>query len=947
MGLRDRTFSKWPKRLRPRRQQGPAAKPHPLARHHADAWHALSAEATLTALKTDMNGLSEAEAEDRLVRVGRNVLPETPPPSVLTLFLRQFRNPFIYVLLVASLISCLVAEWLDAAFIGAVLLINALIGTVQEWQAQNSAAALRRLLISRVTVIRDAESREIPSTELVPGDLIMLESGMRVPADLRLLQTEGVEIDESALTGESAPVVKRAHALHARETLLAERSNMAFAGTMITHGRATGIVTATAQHSEVGGLAASLSGASTPKPPLVQRMERFTYQLGFALAGIIAIITVAQYLHGTPPSELLLAAIALAVSAIPEGLPVALTVALAVSVNRMARRGVVVRKLMAIEALGSCTVVATDKTGTLTVNQLTVNKLTFPNGDESWTVTGEGAGVEGYITPLGHDGLELDRRLVDRLCRIGLLCNEAYLGRRNGEWIHHGDPVDVALLVLAEKAGLSRVSIAAQLPLLARIAYEPERGFAATLHRDESDPTERCLLCVKGGPERVLSMCSQIATRDGAAELDEVEAGATAASLAREGFRVLALADAQIERDADREFSENDLKGLTLIGFVGIIDPPRPEAKAAIEACHRAGLRVCMVTGDHGETARAVSRAVGIGGDDPRVLTGSDLRTLPAAQASEPLKLIRRTDVFARVEPHQKLDIVQYLQNAGEFVAVTGDGINDAPALANAHVGVAMGLHGTDVARENADVVLTDDNFASLVAGIEEGRIAYQNVRKVIFLLISTGAAEIVLFLLTALTGLPLPLTAVQLLWLNLVTNGVQDVALAFDPAEGREMDRPPRPPKQPIFDGLMIRRVLLSALMMGVLGFLVFGWLIATGSGESTARNVLLLLMVLFENVQAFNSRSETRSILLNQSPFRNPFLFFGILAALLIHLTALYAPPLQLILQTAPIGPLEWAVLIALAIGQLAVVEVEKWARARLKGRSKRAGGQAEHER
>lgn len=924
-----------------RRRRRTASKPHALAQRQAGAWHALPAEAVLTALRTDMNGLTEAEAEDRLVRVGRNVLPETPPPSITALFLRQFRNPFIYVLLVASVISCLVAEWLDAAFIAAVLLINALIGTIQELQAQNSAAALRRLLISRVTVIRDAESRDIPSTELVPGDLIMLESGMRVPADLRLLQTEGFEIDESALTGESAPVVKRAQVVHSEDTLLAERSNMAFAGTMVTHGRATGLVTATAQLTEVGGLAASLSGASTPKPPLVQRMERFTYQLGIALAGIIVVITVVQYLHGTPPSELLLAAIALAVSAIPEGLPVALTVALAISVNRMARRGVVVRKLVAIEALGSCTVVATDKTGTLTVNQLTVNKLAFLDNDESWAVSGEGAGVEGYITPMGHDRIELDRRLVDRLCRVGLLCNEAYLGRRNGEWIHHGDPVDVALLVLAEKAGLNRVNIAAQLPLLARIAYEPERGFAATLHRDEDDADGGCLLCVKGAPERVLSMCSQSATLDGTAELNNAIAAASAASLAREGYRVLALADAQITRGADRELVESDLKGLTLIGFVGIIDPPRAEAKGAIAACRRAGLRVCMVTGDHSETARAVSLAVGIGGDDPRVLTGAELRTLPAGQSSQPHSLLQRTDVFARVEPHQKLDIVRSLQNAGEFVAVTGDGINDAPALANAHVGVAMGLRGTDVARENADVVLTDDNFASLVAGIEEGRIAYQNIRKVIFLLISTGAAEIVLFLLTSLTGLPLPLTAVQLLWLNLVTNGVQDVALAFDPAEGGEMTRPPRPPRQPIFDPLMIQRVALSSLMMGVLGFLVFDWLITSGADEMSARNTLLLLMVLFENVQAFNSRSETRSILLSHSPFRNPFLFFGIVAALLIHVAALYTPPLQLVLQTAPVGPLEWVIVIALAMGQLAVVEGEKWARAYWGKRTNRITG------
>jgi len=918
---------------RVRRRHRKAAGRHPLAVHRLHSWHTLSAEATLGALKSSRTGLSQGEAAERLLRVGPNRLPETPPPGIVVLFVRQFRNPFIYVLLGASAVASAMAEWLDAAFIGAVLLLNAVIGTVQELHAQNSAGALRRLLVSRVTVIRDDESHEVASTDLVPGDVVALESGMRIPADMRLLQSEGVEIDESALTGESQPVVKQAQALHPRDTVLAERSNMAFAGTMVTHGRATGVITATGRYTELGDVAASLSGITSPKPPLLQRMERFTYQLGLALAGIIVFITAAQFAHGAAPADLLLAALALAVSAIPEGLPVALTVALAVSVNRMARRGVVVRRLVAIEALGSCTVIATDKTGTLTVNELTARRLAFPGADQVWEVSGEGSDVDGYVTALNHEATDLDRRLVDRLCRVGVLCNEGYLGRRDGDWVHHGDPVDVALLVLAEKAGLSRVDIASSLPLLSRIAYEPERGYAATLHRDE-DPAGRsqgrCLVCVKGAPERVVPMCAQVAVSDGSVDLDFAQVDATVASLARAGFRVIAFADALVERDPGHVLSDSELRNLTLIGLVGIIDPARPEAKAAIAACRKAGLRICVVTGDHAETAAAVAMDVGIDGENPAILTGAQLRMLAPERDVALWSQIQRTDVFARVEPRQKLDIVRALQNAGEFVAVTGDGINDAPALANAHVGVAMGQRGTDVARENADIVLTDDNFSSLAAGIEEGRIAYQNIRKVIFLLISTGAAEIVLFLLASLTGMPLPLTAVQLLWLNLVTNGVQDVALAFDPAEGGEMERGPRPPQQPIFDPLMVQRVVLSALVMGVLGFLAFRWLLDHGWDEAAARNLLLLLMVLFENVQAFNSRSETRSILLNQSPFRNPLLFYGIVAALVIHVSTLYAPPLQWVLQTAPVAPRGWLLLIGLALVLLIVVEAEKWARA-----------------
>lgn len=922
LGLRRPSRPRW---LRRRREAGEPV--HPLVVRARMPWHSHTAEEALEALASRPTGLDQAEVEERLVRLGANVLPEAPPLSALSLFLRQFRNPFIYALLGAALIAAAVSEWLDAAFIAAVLVLNAVVGLVQELQAQTSAAALKRLLVSRVTVIRDSEGHELPSTELVPGDIVLLESGMRVPADLRLLRSEGLEVDESALTGESAPVVKQAQVQHAADTLLAERTNMAFAGTMVTHGRASGLVTATAQYTEVGGLAASLTGSGSPQPPLMQRMQRFTYQLGAVLALLIVLIMAIQYGHGTAPAELLLAAVALAVSAVPEGLPVALTVALAVGVNRMARRGVVVRKLVAIEALGSCTVIATDKTGTLTVNQLTARALAFPGPHQAWTVTGEGAAVDGYVMPVEEDGTELDRRLVDRLCRAALLCNEAYLGRRNNEWVHHGDPVDVALLVLGEKAGLSALEIATRLPLLARIPYEPERRFAATLHRDPDRAAH--LLCVKGAPERILAMCSRVALPEGGLAVEAVDVMLDASRLASDGFRVIAVADALLSDPAET-LDEAQLHGLTLVGFVGIMDPPRPEALAAISACRKAGIRVCMVTGDHADTARAVARAVGIGGEEPDVVTGSEMRTLPTVSAAGESALWQRSDVFARVEPQQKLDIVRGLQGAGDFVAVTGDGVNDAPALANAHVGVAMGLHGTDVARENADIVLTDDNFASLVAGVEEGRIAYQNIRKVIFLLISTGAAEIVLFLLTSIAGLPLPLSAVQLLWLNLVTNGIQDVALAFDPAEGQEMTRPPRPPHQAIFDGLMVQRVALSAVVMGGSAFWVFLWMLGSGVSEEAARNVLLLLMVLFENVQAFNSRSETRSILLNQSPFRNPLLFFGIVAALCIHSAALYLPPLQLMLQTRPVSLAHWLLLLAIALALLALVETEKWLRA-----------------
>jgi len=880
-------------------------------------------EALLDALETGARGLTEAAARERLERHGRNVLPERRPPGVLAVFLRQFLNPFIYVLLAAAAVAAAVGEWLDAGFIGAVLLLNAVIGSTQEYQAQRSADALRHMLISRVRVIRDGEGREIDSTELVPGDVVLLESGTRVQADMRLIHAEGVEIDESLLTGESVPVTKRHAPPVAEAAAAAERATMAHAGTMVVHGRAHAVVTATGQNTELGNLAGALGHAEPATPPLLQRMRRFTWQLGAALAVVLVIIGGIGLAHGEAPAELLLAAIALAVSAVPEGLPVALTVALAIGVSRMARRHVITRRLVAVEALGSCTVIATDKTGTLTMNSLTARQLAFPGTGERWEISGEGAEPEGFITPAeGNRAADVeDRRRVDRLARTAVLCNEGFLGRHDGDWVHGGDPMDVALLVLGHKAGLSQAVLADPLPETGRIPYEPERAYAASMHADGDDT----LVCVKGAPEKVLAMCSQIAARDGDAPLEAGAVEGEIQRLARAGYRVLAFADAVLPGQRPATLGEDRLRGLSFIGLAGVMDPPRPAVHGAIESCHDAGVRVCMVTGDHADTALAVAREIGIGRAEPRLLTGTDIQALAEGPEAERDRVIAGGDVFARVEPAQKLEIVRSLTRSGQYVAVTGDGVNDAPALANAHVGVAMGLRGTDVARESADIIITDDNFASIAAGIEGGRVAYQNIRKVIFLLISTGAAELVLFVLGAVSGLPLPLTAVQLLWLNLVTNGIQDVGLAFEPAEGGEMTRPPRRPGEPIFDRVMLPRVAVSAVVMGGLGFAVFGYLLRIGVELASARNLLLLLMVLFENVQVFNARSE-RMPVLRHNPLRNPLLLFGTLAAQGVHILAMFTPGLSTVLEVTPVRPVTWMGLFGLALTLLVALEALK---------------------
>ncbi|MFM1891131.1 MAG: hypothetical protein RLZ44_208 [Pseudomonadota bacterium] len=890
-----------------------------LPLHALDDPHAFSAEQALQHLGTGRHGLTPAQAAERLALVGRNALPRGKPPSLTAIFLGQFKSPLIYVLLLATLVSSLLQEYSDAGFIFAVLLINAGIGTFQEFHAERSAQALQSLVSARSRVERDGEIIEIDTETLVPGDIVLLESGDKVPADLRLLEVHALTVDESLLTGESEATVKQPQATLAAATALGDRLNMAFAGTLLNTGRARGLVVSTGLHTELGRIAASVVGAPAAKPPLLLRMARFTKRIAIAVAIAAVLVAVVGLVRGQPLAEIFLLAVALAVSAIPEGLPVAVTVALAVGMRRMAQRAVIVRKLVAVEALGSCTYIATDKTGTLTVNQLTARQVQFPD-QAPWEVTGEGLNPEGvFLLPQGSD-LERDGHLLQRLCLAATLANEAVLARRDGDWHGHGDSVDLAFLTLAHKAGISQGACQDAWPQLSLIPYEPERRYAASLNH--SDHGTR--IHVKGAVETVLPMCSRMAVRDGEAPLDADEILAQASELAADGYRVLSLAAGATGAAAER-FSAADLQDLTFLGLVAMSDPPRREAKAAIATCQRAGITVAMVTGDHPVTAGAVARDLELLTSDSQVVTGTDLSEAAELGGQALDRLVAGSRVFARVEPEQKLQIVEALQREGHFVAVTGDGVNDAPALRAAQVGVAMGLRGTDVARETSAIILTDDNFASIAAGIEEGRIAYGNIRKVIFLLISTGAAEIVLFLLALFAGLPLPLLAVQLLWLNLVTNGIQDVALAFEPGEGDELHRPPRAPREPIFNRLMIERVLLSALAMGGIAFGFWHWILAQGWPEDAARNALLLLMVLFENVQAFNSRSETRSVF-GHNPLRNPLLLFGTLAAQAVHIAAMYTPGLRDVLGIAPVAVTYWLELLGMALGLLLIMELHK---------------------
>jgi Ca2+-transporting ATPase len=804
------------------------------------------------------------------------------------------------------------AETTDAGFIAVVLAINAAIGGHQEWKAEQSSRALERLLHIRAAVLRDDEIRELDAEMVVPGDIVWLESGNRVPSDMRLLSTHGLEIDESLLTGESLPVLKEPAFVSAVQTPVADRRNMAHAGSIVVRGRGKGVVIATGANTHVGQLAKDVLEATGAQPPLLLRMARFSCVVALiVLAASVVIGVLGVIVRGYAASEMFLFAVALAVSAIPEGLPVALSVTLAIATTRMARRSVIVRRLAAVEGLGSCTLIASDKTGTLTCNELTVRQLLLPSGDHV-EATGEGYAPLGQVLLGGLPPDPLKHEDLARLARAAALCNEADLHLRNAQWVWHGDPTDIALLSLAHKLGWNRPHTVDQHPQVNQIPFEPERRFSATYHRGNPG-TE---VFVKGAPERVLAMCNQTAAAMRAL-LDQAEA------MAANGYRVLALAEGHLADEVTAAQTPPEPSGLTFLGFVGMIDPLRPGVVEAVAACHRAGLQVYMVTGDHPITALAISRQLGLATQPDQVVAGPDLQDL----SPEELKsTVRRARVFARVTPRQKLELVNAARALGHFVAVTGDGVNDAPALRASHIGVAMGKGGTDVAREAADLVLSDDNFASIVAGVEEGRVAFDNVRKVIYLLISTGAAEVFLVGAAVASGLPLPLLPVQLLWLNLVTNGIQDVALAFEPGEGRVLERKPRSPSEPIFNRLMIERTLVAAVVMAGVGFGTFHWLLRAGWSEPSARNALLLLMVLFENVHIGNCRSESKSAFL-LSPLRSPILLCGALAAFLLHVSSLYLPLGSAVLKTEPVSLATWVPLIVLSLSILLAMELHKW--------------------
>ncbi len=858
------------------------------------------------------SGLSKTEADSRLRQYGHNRLPEVTLPGPIRIFFRQFLSPFIYILLIAAILSFLFQQMPSAVFICVVLVLNALIGTVQEYSAQKAASALKKMVKGEARVIRDGEDCVIDTELLVPGDLIMLVSGDKVPADVRLATSDELTVDESMLTGESLAVIKDATAILPDSTSIADSINCCFAGTIVTRGRGHGIVTATGAHTQIGEIAGKVMEEKPFEAPLMIRIRKFTYQVAAAIiASIVILILLMLFNGGYTFEQIIMMAIGLAVSTIPEGLPAALTVALAIGMQSMVKHNVIIRKLVAVEALGSCTFICSDKTGTLTVNELTIREIKLPDG-ATCTISGEGVAPGGEIDgDRKHAGL-------NKLCLGGMLANESSLNYAGKEWFAGGDIVDVAFLVLAKKLGLSVSSIRHKYHEIDSIPYESERALSASLNQYNGNN----LLFVKGSPEKILALSTRMQSGDCIAPIEQNMIEKQFNDMAATGHRVLAIAC----KETTDNNAESALGELVFLGLVGMIDPLRPEAKQAIDKCRRGGIEVAMVTGDHPATARAISMDLGICSENEPVVTGQMIHEAYSLGQDSLDNIVKPARVFARIDPRQKELIVESLIRQGHYVAVTGDGVNDAPAMRHAHAGVAMGKRGTDVAKETAELIITDDNFASIVNGIEQGRIVYGNIRKVISLLIATGFSALLLFFLSVIGGFPMPLVAVQLLWLNLVANGLQDVALAFEPGEGNELYRPPRKPEEPIFERHIVQHVLIIGGVMGVLAFAVFAYLINIGTEIEHARNLTLMQMVLFGNIHAYCARSEVHSVFSIRF-FSNPFLMFAIPLAQIVHVGAMYIPGISSVLELQPITLQEWSALAMISLLLLLAEECHKF--------------------
>lgn len=852
-------------------------------------------------LQTSNKGLTNEEVNIRQQKYGKNILPKKESDSIFKILFDEFKDPMLILLLFAILASLIAGEVVDAIAILFIVLIDTVMGAYQENKANNTAEALSRLVTTKAKVVRNDDVIFIDAEHLTIGDYVLLESGDKISADMRIVEAHNLMVDESILTGESVQVNKNSEVINKENAIIAEQSNMVFSGTTVVAGRAKAIVVNIGLKTEIGKIAESINNAEEEKSPLTIRVEKLSKQISMLVLIVAIIIAVLLIMKDVPYHEIFLSVIALAVSAMPEGLPLALTMALTIASNKMAKKNVIVRKLKSAESLGSCTVIASDKTGTLTVNEQTAKKILLPNNDE-YNISGTGFSFEGEVT---GNNLELAREIA----LFGVINNEADVDEHQ----RIGDSIDIAFKVLGKKLNIETHRI----KNLEFIPYESENKYSAVFY--EKDGETYCT--VKGSLEVVKSFCNDInLIGDGmnSTVLEEQNEG-----LAKEGYRVIALANGKIKKQY--KYTTDDIKNLTFMGMVGFIDPIRKEAVASINECRVAGIKVLMITGDHPLTAFSIAKDLKLTNDYSEVTTGVEVDEEFDKGEKSFDNFIRRKFVFARVTPLQKLKIVESLKRQGEFVAVTGDGVNDAPALKAANIGIAMGS-GTDIARETADMIIVDDNFKSIVAGIKEGRVAYANIRKIILFLISCGLAEIIFFCLSIILDLPMPLVAIQLLWINVVTDGIQDFALSFEKAEEGILKERPRDPKESIFNKELFQEILVSGLVVGGVVFTVWYFLLTKLNMDvSMARGYIMALMVFIQNIHVFNCRSEHRSAF--SVPIKNNWLIVGgVVVSIILQVIVMEVPFLSKFLQTTSVPFLHLIYLFAIGLLVLVVMEIYK---------------------
>ena len=882
-------------------------------------WHSTDVAQTLSALATDAAGLPSDEAERRLLESGPNRVSIARRRSRLRRFLAQLNNVLLYVLLGAAAITASLEHWADTGVIIGVVIINAIIGYIQEGRAEHAIEAIRSMLTPRATVLRNGSATEIDAENVVPGDVVLLSAGDRVTADLRLLDARHLEVDESLLTGESLPVIKQTRTLPS-ECALADRSNMSYAGTLVTQGAAQGVVVATGRDTEIGRISEMMQRVEPITTPLLEKIASF----GRVLSVLILILAAAVsmfgfYVHQYALSEMLIAAVGIAVAAIPEGLPPVITITLAIGVQRMAARNAYIRRLPAVETLGEVNTVLTDKTGTLTRSEMTVRRIVTV--DAEMRVGGAGYEPRGDITIDDQPIPPGEHPAAIRLARAALLCSDARIVEREGSWTVEGDPTEGALVTLARKCGLDPERERRGHPRIDVIPFESEQRFMASLHENGHENGHENRVYVKGAPETLLALCVAERTDSGDRPLERSIWLARAAEMANDGHRVLAICEADLDESSASLDKARFSDRLCLLGLVGVSDPPRPEVYAALERCRSAGIDVKMITGDHPRTAAAIARELGLG-DSRRVLTGPELEQLDDPELAQ---VAHEVDVFARTTPELKLRLVEALQSRGEIVAMTGDGVNDAPALKRADIGVAMGLTGTEAAKEAAEMVLADDNFATIVGAVEQGRTVDDNIRKSIVFLLPTSIAEALVLTVAILFGYTLPMTPLQILWVNMITAVTLGIAMAFEPAEHGVMQRAPRAAQAPILSPLAVwRTCFVGALMvLGVSALFAWGSHIAD---VETARTIAVNALVLFEAVYLLSCRHLAASAFTKEGLTGNRVALVCIAIVILFQLAFTYALPFQTLFTTVAIGAHAWLVIAATALLFMLIVELEK---------------------